>query len=377
MRRGRGVRVPRAQRRRQVLDDADGRLRLAGHRGRADDLRPRPGPRRSADPRAARRGPAEGHPRRGAHASRRTSGSTAATSACPAPRSRERADELLEFAQLSDRPTSKVEPLSGGMKRRLTIARSLINEPDMLLLDEPTTGLDPQARHVLWDRLFRLKRQGVTLIVTTHYMDEAEQLCDRLVVMDKGRIVAEGSPARLIDAHSTREVLELRFDVGRARRGDRRPPRAGSATRVEVLPDRILVYAATATPPSPRSPVEAATDLGPGAALHAGGRLPPPHRPHPGRLTWRRTSSPRSPVPPPNRPAPPAGRSLAVRLRVPAAGLPTDLARQPHDQGADAGPLPVVHGRGSGLSWSTARRRDRGRRSTSRTCSSSSPRSSP
>jgi lipooligosaccharide transport system ATP-binding protein len=153
-----------------------------------------------------------------------------------------RAVELLEFAQLSDRATDRVEPLSGGMKRRLTIARSLINEPRILLLDEPTTGLDPQARHILWDRLFRLKRQGVTLIVTTHYMDEAEQLCDRLVVMDKGRIVAEGSPRDLIDAHSTREVLELRFDVvehdeGVAQRLD------GIGERVEVLPDRILVYA--------------------------------------------------------------------------------------------------------------------------------------
>ncbi len=153
--------------------------------------------------------------------------------------------ELLEFAQLSDRATDRVEPLSGGMKRRLTIARSLINEPRILLLDEPTTGLDPQARHVLWDRLFRLKRQGVTLIITTHYMDEAEQLCDRLVVMDAGRIVAEGSPRQLIQRHSTREVLELRFDVTdqpeppgeTARRLD------GIGDRVEVLPDRVLVYA--------------------------------------------------------------------------------------------------------------------------------------
>ena len=153
-----------------------------------------------------------------------------------------RAVELLEFAQLSDRATDKVEPLSGGMKRRLTIARSLINEPRMLLLDEPTTGLDPQARHILWDRLFRLKRQGVTLIVTTHYMDEAEQLCDRLVVMDKGRIVAEGSPRELIDAHSTREVLELRFDVVEHDEGIA-ARLSGIGDRVEVLPDRILVYA--------------------------------------------------------------------------------------------------------------------------------------
>src|SRR4029079_19718187 len=121
-----------------------------------------------------------------------------------------RAAELLEFVQLTERAQSKVDPLSGGMKRRVTIARSLLNEPDSLLLDEPTTGLDPQARHVLWDRLFRLQQQGVTLIVTTHYRDEAEQLCDRLIVMDHGRIVAQGSPRELIDAHATREVLELR-----------------------------------------------------------------------------------------------------------------------------------------------------------------------
>src|SRR5699024_9126481 len=122
-------------------------------------------------------------------------------------------EELLDFAQLTERRADRVEPLSGGMKRRLTIARSLVNSPEVLLLDEPTTGLDPQARHILWDRLFRLKRSGVTLIITTHYMDEAEQLCDRLVVMDHGRIVAEGSPRELIGTHSTREVLELRFDV--------------------------------------------------------------------------------------------------------------------------------------------------------------------
>jgi lipooligosaccharide transport system ATP-binding protein len=151
-----------------------------------------------------------------------------------------KADELLDFAQLTERADSKVEPLSGGMKRRLTIARSLVNDPEILLLDEPTTGLDPQARHVLWDRLFRLKRQGVTLVLTTHYMDEAEQLCDRLVVMDGGRIVAEGSPRALIDQWSTREVLELRFP------DDDHGPLAGAVDglgeRVEVLPDRLLVY---------------------------------------------------------------------------------------------------------------------------------------
>jgi len=153
---------------------------------------------------------------------------------------RARATELLDFAQLTDRAGEKTEPLSGGMKRRLTIARSLINSPEVLLLDEPTTGLDPQARHVLWDRLFRLKRSGVTLVLTTHYMDEAEQLCDRLVVMDHGRIVAEGSPRQLIEEYSTREVLELRFDV--EDHEDRAREVEGVGQRVEVLPDRLLVY---------------------------------------------------------------------------------------------------------------------------------------
>ena len=152
-----------------------------------------------------------------------------------------RARELLDFVQLSDRADSRVEPLSGGMKRRLTIARSLINQPKLLLLDEPTTGLDPQARHILWDRLYRLKNQGVTLVLTTHYMDEAEQLCDRLVVMDAGRIVAEGSPRDLIERHSTREVLELRFPVGT--NAERATEIVDLGERQEVLPDRVLVYA--------------------------------------------------------------------------------------------------------------------------------------
>jgi lipooligosaccharide transport system ATP-binding protein len=152
-----------------------------------------------------------------------------------------RAEELLDFAQLTERANDEVEPLSGGLKRRLTIARALINEPDLLLLDEPTTGLDPQARHLLWDRLYRLKQRGVTLVLTTHYMDEAEQLCDRLVVMDKARIVAEGSPRQLIDRYSTKEVTELRF-----------PPEVhdsldgkldGLADRIEKLADRVLLYA--------------------------------------------------------------------------------------------------------------------------------------
>ena len=151
---------------------------------------------------------------------------------------RPKIDELLDFVQLSERARDKVEPLSGGMKRRLTIARSLVNDPELLLLDEPTTGLDPQARHVVWDRLFRLKQRGVTLVLTTHYMDEAEQLCDRLVVMDHGRIVAAGSPRELIEQYATREVVEVRFEDERPENGALRD----LAERVEELPDRVLIY---------------------------------------------------------------------------------------------------------------------------------------
>ena len=154
---------------------------------------------------------------------------------------RAKADELIEFVQLTERANSKVEPLSGGMKRRLTIARALINDPEIVLLDEPTTGLDPQARHLVWERLFRLKQQGVTLVLTTHYMDEAEQLCDRLVVMDGGTIVAEGSPRELIERHSTREVLELRFAADdQSVFADKLD---GIGSRTETLPDRVLLYA--------------------------------------------------------------------------------------------------------------------------------------
>jgi lipooligosaccharide transport system ATP-binding protein len=148
--------------------------------------------------------------------------------------------ELLEFAQLEEKKDTKVQTLSGGMKRRLTIARSLVSEPDILMLDEPTTGLDPQARHILWDRLFRLKEQGVTLLITTHYMDEAEQLCDRLIVMDKGKIMAENSPAQLIKEYSTKEVLEVRF--GSERNHEMVEILRPMAQRIEVLPDRILLY---------------------------------------------------------------------------------------------------------------------------------------
>ena len=149
---------------------------------------------------------------------------------------RRRTDELLEFVHLADRRDSRVDSLSGGMKRRLTIARALINEPELMLLDEPTTGLDPQARHALWDRLYRLKQRGVTLVLTTHYMDEAEQLCDRLVVMDRAKIVAEGSPRELIERYVEREVVELRL-------GDRNggPSLDGLADHIEVLQDRVVI----------------------------------------------------------------------------------------------------------------------------------------
>ena len=150
-------------------------------------------------------------------------------------------EELIGFVKLEDKRDTKVDALSGGMKRRLTIARGLVNEPEILMLDEPTTGLDPQARHVLWDRLFRLKEQGVTLVITTHYMDEAEQLCDRLIVMDKGQIMAEGSPADLIRDYSSREVVEVRF--GSSKNAEVAPHLEGLGERIEVLPDRILIYA--------------------------------------------------------------------------------------------------------------------------------------
>jgi lipooligosaccharide transport system ATP-binding protein len=159
----------------------------------------------------------------------------------PRPVIRERAEELLDFVQLSDRRHDRVDPLSGGMKRRLTIARALINQPEVLLLDEPTTGLDPQARHMLWERLYQLKAGGTTLVLTTHYMDEAEQLCDRLVIMDRGRIVSEGSPRQLIERHSTREVVEMRFQ-DQEDRALALSRLEGTGQRVENLPDRLLVY---------------------------------------------------------------------------------------------------------------------------------------
>jgi lipooligosaccharide transport system ATP-binding protein len=161
----------------------------------------------------------------------------------PWKQTRAKADQLLDFMQLGDRGDSKVEPLSGGMKRRLTIARALVNDPEMLLLDEPTTGLDPQARHLLWERLYRLKEQGVTLLLTTHYMDEAEQLADRLVIMDNGVIVAEGSPSELISKHTTREVVELRFDDDEHNAAGLAQVASEAGLRIDELPDRHLVYA--------------------------------------------------------------------------------------------------------------------------------------
>ena len=240
----RGVRVPRPERRRQVVDDAHDRLHVAGQpRARcasSGSTRPRDG-RRS--------GPAS------ASCPRPTSSTPSCRSLenlviygryfdIPRPSASAGRRELLEFVQLTERSGSRVDPLSGGMKRRVTIARSLISEPDLLLLDEPTTGLDPQARHVLWDRLYRLKQQGVTLVLTTHYMDEAEQLCDRLVVMDEGRIVAEGSPRSADRAALDREVLELRFAAGTndahavGRRGHRRARRGAARSCADLRPRR-------------------------------------------------------------------------------------------------------------------------------------------
>ena len=258
-----------------------------GQRRRAADPRHGPG-RATGRPSVAGSGSARRRTRSTTSStSATTSTSTAATSASPRPRSTSRVDELLEFVSLTEKAKAKVEDLSGGMKRRLTIARSLVNRPDLLLLDEPTTGLDPQARHVLWDKLFRLKQAGVTLVITTHYMDEAEQLCDRLVVMDKGLIVAEGSPLALIREHSTREVAELRFGV--AGEGDSHDALAEKVAdlgdRVEVLPDRLLVYSHDGEEVIAKVHERGlAAGRRPGAALHAGGRLPPPHRPDAGRL---------------------------------------------------------------------------------------------
>ena len=246
--------------------------------------------------------------------------------------------ELLEFVQLTDRANDLVEPLSGGMKRRLTIARSLINEPQLLLLDEPTTGLDPQARHLVWDRLYRLKQAGTTLVLTTHYMDEAEQLCDRLVVMDKAKIVAEGSPRELIEQYSTKEVLELRFPVGVQETLDGQLD--GLGERIEKLPDRVLVYAAERRS-GRREGVRARPPAGDDACapVEPGGRLPAPDRPvtdRVARLMAAITAPTRAHRAAPARPA---------QVRAQPARLSPHLARHAlrHDRLAD--PVPDRDGR--------------------------------
>ncbi|MEZ5991727.1 MAG: ABC transporter ATP-binding protein [Planctomycetota bacterium] len=154
-----------------------------------------------------------------------------------------RAVELLEFVHLTERADSKVLELSGGMKRRVLIARGLVGNPDLVVLDEPTTGLDPQARINLWDRMRDLKRRNATLILTTHYMDEAEQLCDTLVIMDKGKIVAEGAPRDLIKQHVSTHVVEIEAPHG-ARSVSERPEVSeitALATRFEQHHDRLLL----------------------------------------------------------------------------------------------------------------------------------------
>ena len=279
--RGRGLRLPRPERRRQELDDADDRLRLAGHRAARSassvSIR-RPTGRRSA----ARLGVVPQQDTLDTELTVRENVLIYGRYFGLSRRElRPKIDELLDFVQLSERAGDKVEPLSGGMKRRLTIARSLVNDPELLLLDEPTTGLDPQARHVVWDRLFRLKQRGVTLVLTTHYMDEAEQLCDRLVVMDHGRIVAEGSPRQLIEQYSTREVVEVRFEderpqngaLARRRRPGRGAPRPHAHLHGRRRRDRDR---------DRRARPAAALDADP--AEHARGRLPAPDRPHARRL---------------------------------------------------------------------------------------------
>jgi lipooligosaccharide transport system ATP-binding protein len=153
---------------------------------------------------------------------------------------RQRATELLEFVQLSERADAQVEQLSGGMKRRLLIARALINDPDLVVLDEPTTGLDPQARHLVWDKLRELTNEGKTLILTTHYMDEAAQLCDRLVIMDGGKIISEGAPRGLIEEHISSEVLELRADPDTLERLARLVE--DEAETVDRMDDELLIY---------------------------------------------------------------------------------------------------------------------------------------
>ena len=259
-----------------VSPPSGGELRILGLDPVAD------GPR---DPGPARRGAPDRQPRPGADRPREPDDLRALSSASRARGARQRAAELLDFVQLTERADDRVEPLSGGMKRRLTIARALINEPDLVLLDEPTTGLDPQARHLVWERLFRLKQRGVTLVLTTHYMDEAEQLCDRLVVMDAGRIVAEGSPRDLIAATPPARSLELRF--GDDAPDDRTPDKLAGHRRA---PRARCPTGCCSTPHDGDAAIDEVHGRGvtPRSVLvrrcHAGGRVPEPHRPDAGGL---------------------------------------------------------------------------------------------
>ena len=259
---------------------------------------------------------------------------------------RERVDELLEFARLTDRADERVDPLSGGMRRRLTIARALVSSPSLVILDEPTTGLDPQARHLLWDRLYRLKREGVTLVVTTHYMDEAEQLCDRLVVMDAGRIAAGGSPRELIERWSTREVVELRFEPeGHEVHGERL---ADLAERVEVLPDRLVALHRRGRCDAGRGDgPRGVPDRGPREALDSRGRLLAPDRAEPRRLTVDAASPPVVGTGPRGGPtATCAGHAAgAARLPVQPARLQANLEGVAHHDLPVPGALPRRHGR--------------------------------
>lgn len=160
----------------------------------------------------------------------------------PSAEARRRAGELLDFIELGDRRDARIPELSGGMQRRLLIARALINRPRILVLDEPTTGLDPQVRHLIWRRLRALKRQGITLLLTTHYMDEAENLCDEIVIMNRGKVIGGGAPQDLVRRHIGRFTLEVPVNGGKAER-EIRAGFDGSACRIERLGDRIYVYA--------------------------------------------------------------------------------------------------------------------------------------
>jgi len=156
----------------------------------------------------------------------------------PKAEAHKRAEELLRFVQLEERRKVLIDQLSSGMKRRLILARALINEPQILILDEPTIGLDPQGRHLIWDKIRSLQKQGVTTVLTTHYMEEAAQLCDRIVIMDYGKIIEEGRPGDLIKKHVGEEVLEVAYDEGVLKFIREAFPDA----RLDVVSDRIQVF---------------------------------------------------------------------------------------------------------------------------------------